>query len=118
MPAIPPTASFLENAIVHRDTLVSSPNVTAVAAHKALEVVCAWPVSGQYGPGTRALYVSPQTNKDFYDNILTHCQILYFDCSLCGCSQSRMDSERLPGCCVTLPRHRGAPCNCSCRTSC
>jgi hypothetical protein len=58
MPAIPSVTSFLEDALVRRDTLALSSNVTAAATHKALEVVCAWPVSGQYGPGTRALYVS------------------------------------------------------------
>jgi hypothetical protein len=63
MPAIPSAASFLEYALVRRDTLASSPNVTAVATHEALEVVCAWPVSGQYGPGTRALYDSPFPHK-------------------------------------------------------
>lgn len=55
MPAIPEFASGLANDIVHRATLASPPNVTGVVP--VLEVVCAWPVSGQYGPGTRVLYV-------------------------------------------------------------
>ncbi|KAJ5342071.1 hypothetical protein N7541_011195 [Penicillium brevicompactum] len=56
MPAIPTLASLLETTLVHRDILASPPNSTVVASQKALEVICAWPVSGQYGPGTRALY--------------------------------------------------------------
>ncbi|EKV19577.1 Transcription factor [Penicillium digitatum] len=55
MPAIPFFASFLEHAFVNR-AVVSSPNVTEAASSSNLEVVCAWPVSGQYGPGTRVLY--------------------------------------------------------------
>jgi hypothetical protein len=55
MPAIPEFASGLANDIVHRATFASPPNVTGVVP--VLEVVCAWPVSGQYGPGTRVLYV-------------------------------------------------------------
>ncbi|KGO68438.1 hypothetical protein PITC_070630 [Penicillium italicum] len=54
MPATPFVASFLEHAFVHRATAFP-PNVTG-AASSHLEVVCAWPVSGQYGPGTRVLY--------------------------------------------------------------
>ncbi|KAJ5373433.1 hypothetical protein N7517_005439 [Penicillium concentricum] len=53
MPAIPFVASLLEHVLVHRAT-ASPPNMTASSA--SLEVVCAWPVSGQYGPGTRVLY--------------------------------------------------------------
>lgn len=59
MPAIPSVASFLGHNLVHRATALPS-NVTAAGDHSSLEVVCAWPVSGQYGPGTRALYVSVQ----------------------------------------------------------
>ncbi|KAF4766633.1 hypothetical protein N7455_005702 [Penicillium solitum] len=55
MPAIPFIASFLEHALVHRAP-ASPPNVTASGSSSHLEVVCAWPVSGQYGPGTRVLY--------------------------------------------------------------
>ncbi|KAJ5502147.1 hypothetical protein N7463_005021 [Penicillium fimorum] len=53
MPAIPFVASLLEHGLVHR-AAASPPNMTASSA--SLEVVCAWPVSGQYGPGTRILY--------------------------------------------------------------
>ncbi|CAG8006519.1 unnamed protein product [Penicillium olsonii] len=56
MPAIPPLETLLENTLVHREILASPQNSTVVASAKALEVICAWPVSGQYGPGTRALY--------------------------------------------------------------
>ncbi|KAJ5787282.1 hypothetical protein N7457_002272 [Penicillium paradoxum] len=55
MPAIPTLASILEHTLVHRALAVPH-NVTAAASASTLEVVCAWPVSGQYGPGTRALY--------------------------------------------------------------
>ncbi|OQE28041.1 hypothetical protein PENFLA_c005G04948 [Penicillium flavigenum] len=55
MPAIPLVNPFLENALVHRAT-ASPPNVTTAASALSREVVCAWPVSGQYGPGTRVLY--------------------------------------------------------------
>lgn len=57
MPAIPLVDPFLESALVHRAT-ASPPNVTTAASALSHEVVCAWPVSGQYGPGTRVLYVS------------------------------------------------------------
>ncbi|CAG7940503.1 unnamed protein product [Penicillium salamii] len=56
MPAIPTLGAFLESTLVQRETLASPENSTAIASQKALEVICAWPVSGQYGPGTRALY--------------------------------------------------------------
>ncbi|KAJ5320386.1 hypothetical protein N7508_000669 [Penicillium antarcticum] len=54
MPALPSFASGLANSLVHRATLASPPNATGI--DPVLEVVCAWPVSGQYGPGTRVLY--------------------------------------------------------------
>ncbi|ETS86308.1 hypothetical protein PFICI_00136 [Pestalotiopsis fici W106-1] len=47
MPAIPASATLL-HALVDRDIK----NATA----DPLQVVCAWPVSGQYGPGSRYLY--------------------------------------------------------------
>ncbi|KAM0807066.1 hypothetical protein AB5N19_07405 [Seiridium cardinale] len=46
MPAIP-TSAVLINTLINRDL-----NTTA----DPLQVVCAWPVSGQYGPGSRVLY--------------------------------------------------------------
>ncbi|KAJ5279264.1 hypothetical protein N7478_004636 [Penicillium angulare] len=52
MPAIPFPGEFLESTLVHRSTLPPASNSTG----PILEVVCAWPVSGQYGPGTRYLY--------------------------------------------------------------
>lgn len=52
MPAIPSPAELLEGILVHRNTDLTPGNATA----EVLEVVCAWPVSGQYGPGTRVLY--------------------------------------------------------------
>ncbi|KAI2695983.1 hypothetical protein DTO012A7_8046 [Penicillium roqueforti] len=55
MPAIPIVTSFLEQVLVHRAT-APPPNVTVSATSASLQVVCAWPISGQYGPGTRVLY--------------------------------------------------------------
>ncbi|KAJ5153059.1 uncharacterized protein N7482_009537 [Penicillium canariense] len=52
MPAVPSPIELLENTLVHRSTNLPSHNAT----DQVLEVVCAWPVSGQYGPGTRVLY--------------------------------------------------------------
>lgn len=36
---------------------IRSPDAVAVNNEDPLNVVCAWPVSGQYGPGSRVLYV-------------------------------------------------------------
>lgn len=47
--SIPSLQAFLD----HRDINNSVTNATG----EALQVVCAWPVSGQYGPGSRVLYV-------------------------------------------------------------
>ncbi|KAJ5242738.1 uncharacterized protein N7469_001065 [Penicillium citrinum] len=54
MPAIPfPSTSLSQiEQLVQRSTNTSVYNATG----PRLEVVCAWPVSGQYGPGTRVLY--------------------------------------------------------------
>ncbi|KAJ5946826.1 hypothetical protein N7454_003665 [Penicillium verhagenii] len=53
MPALPFPRAFFENAsLVHRSTPPTASNTT----DSILEVICAWPVSGQYGPGTRYLY--------------------------------------------------------------
>jgi hypothetical protein len=58
MPAVPSAIELLGTTLVHRSTnlTVNDANATANATAKVLEVVCAWPVSGQYGPGTRVLY--------------------------------------------------------------
>ncbi|KAF3390235.1 hypothetical protein F1880_009018 [Penicillium rolfsii] len=54
MPAVPSAIELLGTTLVHRSTNLTTP--AANATEKALEVICAWPVSGQYGPGTRVLY--------------------------------------------------------------
>lgn len=54
MPAVPSAIELLGTTLVHRSTNLTAP--AANATEKVLEVVCAWPVSGQYGPGTRVLY--------------------------------------------------------------
>ena len=57
MPAIPFPSTYLSQIeLVQRSTDTSLYNTT----DPRLEVVCAWPVSGQYGPGTRVLY-GPQS---------------------------------------------------------
>jgi hypothetical protein len=56
MPSIPPPLDpvALLGSLTARNDLLNA-DVTD-AANKTLHVVCAWPVSGQYGPGTRVLY--------------------------------------------------------------
>ncbi|GAW26362.1 putative transcription fungi [Rosellinia necatrix] len=49
---MPPfVASPLLRSLINRDTIAN-----ASAAPPEIQVVCAWPVSGQYGFGTRLLY--------------------------------------------------------------
>ncbi|KAI0138131.1 hypothetical protein F4776DRAFT_79976 [Hypoxylon sp. NC0597] len=60
MPALPSTLP-LDTLIGRNITLDSvafslTSNVTNTTSENALQVVCAWPVSGQYGPGSRVLY--------------------------------------------------------------
>jgi hypothetical protein len=43
-------------AISHSSTELNRTLDTPDAASDILQVICAWPVSGQYGPGTRILY--------------------------------------------------------------
>ncbi|KAF3055128.1 hypothetical protein GL218_07528 [Daldinia childiae] len=60
MPALPST--LLLNAITSRNvTLESAIALTSNATNatntdEIVQVICAWPVSGQYGPGSRVLY--------------------------------------------------------------
>jgi hypothetical protein len=49
MPAL--SSASLLNALVARNATATATNATS----NALQVVCAWPVSGQYGPGSRVL---------------------------------------------------------------
>ena len=67
MPAIPPPIELLESGLVYRS--VYSPTVNTTA--QALKVICAWPVSGQYGPGTRVLYGLESSHSTRLDNQLT-----------------------------------------------
>lgn len=53
MPAIRALNELFDNVLVHRSTIANS---TLNSTAPELEVICAWPVSGQYGPGTRVLY--------------------------------------------------------------
>ena len=59
MPVLPATP-LLERLANHTGTNPPFAPGTTNATENALKVVCAWPVSGQYGPGSRVLYV-PQT---------------------------------------------------------
>lgn len=52
MPAIFFPADLSESQFVQRSTDILSVHN---ASDPGLDVVCAWPVSGQYGPGTRVL---------------------------------------------------------------
>ncbi|OJD18333.1 hypothetical protein AJ78_01646 [Emergomyces pasteurianus Ep9510] len=52
MPAL--GSALFPNAL-HAETAVKNISANATA-NDALQVICAWPVSGQYGPGTRVLY--------------------------------------------------------------
>ncbi|KAI0126025.1 hypothetical protein BJ170DRAFT_458380 [Xylariales sp. AK1849] len=58
MPVLPLTSLLTNALVVSRNTTtefaVSSQGANATG--DGLQVVCAWPVSGQYGPGSRALY--------------------------------------------------------------
>lgn len=55
MPALPiPTGLASTSLLAFRDTATTlASNGTS---REALKVICAWPVSGQYGPGSRVLY--------------------------------------------------------------
>ncbi|KAK3693028.1 hypothetical protein B0T22DRAFT_32808 [Podospora appendiculata] len=53
MPALH-SAPLLVSHLIAQNT--SSLAVNATTQIKALQVICAWPVSGQYGPGSRFLY--------------------------------------------------------------
>ncbi|KAI2614957.1 hypothetical protein GGR54DRAFT_642694 [Hypoxylon sp. NC1633] len=52
MPALNPT--LLLESLAVRNVTVDPTNATN--PHNVMQVVCAWPVSGQYGPGSRFLY--------------------------------------------------------------
>ncbi|KAI1457314.1 hypothetical protein F4805DRAFT_181623 [Annulohypoxylon moriforme] len=58
MPALPSTL-LLDTLVARNITLDSAASSIAsntTNVENALQVVCAWPVSGQYGPGSRILY--------------------------------------------------------------
>ncbi|TVY82447.1 hypothetical protein LSUE1_G004250 [Lachnellula suecica] len=57
MPALSSTSLALLNTfpLIARDSAATNAT-TANATSNALQVICAWPVSGQYGPGSRVLY--------------------------------------------------------------
>lgn len=55
MPALP--GPLLDNLASAYYNIRSSPPPTNInATNPGINVVCAWPVSGQYGPGSRSLY--------------------------------------------------------------
>ncbi|OAX81082.1 hypothetical protein ACJ72_04575 [Emergomyces africanus] len=53
---MPALGSALLPDAIHPQTAVNNASANATTANGALQVICAWPVSGQYGPGTRVLY--------------------------------------------------------------
>jgi hypothetical protein len=56
MPLLPSAALLLaDNELVSRDATGNASLSANTTAADALQVVCAWPVSGQYGVGTRFL---------------------------------------------------------------
>lgn len=70
MPAFPslfslPAAQLDQNlttAIIQQSNV---PNSTS----NTVQVICAWPVSGQYGPGSRFLYVAQYT-QDLHEPVV------------------------------------------------
>lgn len=56
MPALSVLPSAVLGSLVEQNTASTSPPVlTANGTSEIIEVICAWPVSGQYGPGSRIL---------------------------------------------------------------
>ena len=71
MPALP-SASLINTLVVRNATAVNA------TTNPYLQVVCAWPVSGQYGIGSRILYVSfeipnAMTNTSRYYVLVAAC---------------------------------------------
>ncbi|KAI0101283.1 hypothetical protein F4814DRAFT_432881 [Daldinia grandis] len=57
MPALPSTLLLNSSAITLISNATSAINaINATNTDEIVQVVCAWPVSGQYGPGSRVLY--------------------------------------------------------------
>jgi hypothetical protein len=57
MPALSstqPMSTTLIQAIAETSSHIVSRN-TSIAPDSGVQVICAWPVSGQYGPGSRVL---------------------------------------------------------------
>lgn len=54
MPALPLSSSLAQ--LVTTAPPLLSRDATENVTEKTWQVICAWPVSGQYGPGTRVLY--------------------------------------------------------------
>ncbi|KAI6085022.1 hypothetical protein F4821DRAFT_162852 [Hypoxylon rubiginosum] len=55
MPALASTL-LLNNIAGRNESLNAATSLAANATENVIQVVCAWPVSGQYGPGSRILY--------------------------------------------------------------
>lgn len=69
MPALsaPPFLNSLVDRAAFANATSSPFTANGTAVSHPLQVVCAWPVSGQYGPGSRLLYVghvNPFRNPD------------------------------------------------------
>ena len=93
---------------------------TTATTAAALQVVCAWPVSGQYGPGSRVLYVyprprplppSPKDTASWPPRLTANppLQVLRSCRSLCIRSQDGMAEESVPSRCPAFSRRRSSP---------
>ena len=58
MPALALDPAF-DEVFHHGASILARQDAANETIAKTWEVVCAWPVSGQYGPGTRILFVDP-----------------------------------------------------------
>lgn len=57
MPALALNLAF-DRAFQHGASIIGRDDATNETMARTWDVVCAWPVSGQYGPGTRILFVA------------------------------------------------------------
>lgn len=117
MPAIPASITLL-STLVDRD--INTTAAAAVAPADPLQVVCAWPVSGQYGPGSRYLYeplhlhsIFPPTRQEIpshsmilvpsiLHSLLIILQILRPSASMSPCPESGLAQESMPSCSADL----------------
>ena len=56
MPVLLPPEPLLRLSFAARDVAANATQNATAPGTTPLQVICAWPVSGQYGPGSRFLY--------------------------------------------------------------